>query len=128
MSSDNSASQMTPRFIRCTSCAWHGQDESLDPVPAHTLLCPACEQAECCDDEAARVARAPDLSRRDIAHLRPGLPSNVLGINGQHWINVETRLMYGPKARGQWPATGRPVAVFCPAGAVAVPLEDVRYV
>jgi hypothetical protein len=33
-----------------------------------------------------------------------GAPSNVLGVNGNFYINTTTNFIYGPKAAGAWPA------------------------
>jgi hypothetical protein len=45
-----------------------------------------------------------------------GAPSNVIGANGDFYIDTAASLLYGPKTAGAWPATG--VSLVGPAGAI----------
>lgn len=35
-----------------------------------------------------------------------GIPSNVIGVNGDYYIDQTSAFLYGPKAAGAWPGTG----------------------
>jgi hypothetical protein len=113
------------RFARCIAYVLFGWDRRED-IHAQQWEA-AMGEAEIWLAKYDRRIKPLPFDRRDIALVWWGPPSSGFGINGQHWIDRSTGMMWGPKANGHWPKEAVPVAV--PGqGVLAVELRDVCHV